>query len=116
MAASGAEVAAAHSPLLFLAASPSALLIVAPHLRRAVPAVLDALTLTLTDSPGTHDAVSSSQNQHAVSVLRNRCAESGAGHIPDIYACLLADGSSCHALNRLLATVQHSKAGVAPTN
>ncbi len=58
VAASGAEVAAAHSPLLFLAASPSALLIVAPHLRRAVPAVLDALTLTLTDNPGMPDAIS----------------------------------------------------------
>ncbi len=52
VAASGAEVAAAHSPLLFLAASPSALLIVAPHLRRALPAVLDALTLTLQQNPG----------------------------------------------------------------
>jgi len=70
VAASGAEVAAAHSPLLFLAASPSALLIVAPHLRRAVPAVLDALTLTLTDNPGAHDVVAQPRYQHTVTVSR----------------------------------------------
>lgn len=52
MAASGPDIAAAHKPLLFMAASTTALHSVGPYLRRAWPAVLDALTLSMQQDPG----------------------------------------------------------------
>lgn len=52
VAASGPDVAAAHKPLLFAATSSSALHSVEPYLRRAWPAVLDALTLSMQQDPG----------------------------------------------------------------
>ena len=52
VSASGPDVAAAHRPLLFMAVSSGALHSVEPYLRRAWPAVLDALTLSMQQDPG----------------------------------------------------------------